>query len=70
MLNLKKFEEDAEIDDFTDKWVIERIVKRYSDFVAYPIIYKSHDSKDPDKTLNSMNPIWTRQPSEVKDEEY
>jgi len=69
-LHLKKFEEDVEIDDFTDKWVIERIVKRYSDFVAYPIIYKSHDSKEPDKTLNSMKPIWTRQRAEVKDEEY
>ena len=69
-LHLKKFEEDAEIDDFTDKWVIERIVKRYSDFVSYSIIYKSHDSKEPDKTLNSTKPIWTRPRSEVKDEEY
>src|SRR3989449_5262984 len=69
-LHLKKFEEDAEIDDFTDKWVIERIVKRYSDFVAYPIIYKSHDSKEPDRTLNSMKPIWTRPRSEVTDDEY
>src|SRR2546425_12102619 len=33
-LHLKKFEEEAEIDDFADKWVIERIVKHYSDFVA------------------------------------
>src|SRR5438445_10589370 len=69
-LHLKKFEEDSEIDDFTDKWAIERIVKRYSDFVAYPIIYKPHDSKEPDKTLNSMKPIWTRPRVEVKDEEY
>src|SRR5207302_4791945 len=30
-LHLKKFEDDAEVDDFTDKWTIERIVKRYSD---------------------------------------
>src|SRR5262249_3262351 len=37
-LHLKKFEEDAEIDDLTDKWTIERIVKRFSDFVAYPFI--------------------------------
>ena len=69
-LHLKKFEEDAEIDDFTDKWVIERIVKRYSDFVSYPIIYKSRDSKEADKTLNSMKPIWTRPRSDVKDDEY
>src|SRR2546422_3360630 len=32
VLHLKKFDEDAEVDDFADKWVIERIVKRYSDF--------------------------------------
>src|SRR5438876_8023585 len=69
-LHLKKFEEDAEIDDFTERWVIERIVERYSDFVAYPIIYKSHDSKEPDRTLNSMKPIWTRPRSEVTDDEY
>src|SRR2546426_9159724 len=56
-LHLKKFEEDAEVDDFTEKRVIERIVKRYSDFVSYPIIYKSHDTKEPDRTLNSMKPI-------------
>src|SRR5437867_5627635 len=69
-LHLKKFEEDAEIDEFTERWVIERIVERYSDFVAYPIIYKSHDSKEPDRTLNSMKPIWTRPRSEVTDDEY
>src|SRR5438876_4133125 len=69
-LQLKKFEEDAEVDDFTEKRVIERIVKRYSDFVSYPIIYKSHDTKEPDRTLNSMKPIWTRPRSEVKDDEY
>src|SRR5204863_6349650 len=40
VLHLKKFEEDSEVEDFTDKWVIERIVKRYSDFVAYPVIFK------------------------------
>jgi molecular chaperone HtpG len=69
-LHLKKFEDDAEVDDFTDKWVISRIVKRYSDFVAYPVIYKDKDPKEADKTLNSMKPIWTRPRSEVTDEEY
>jgi molecular chaperone HtpG len=67
-LHLKKFEEDAEVDDFTNKWTIEQIVKRYSDFVAYPVIYK--EGKEADKTLNSMKPIWTRPRSEVTDDEY
>jgi len=70
VLYLKKFDEDGEVDDFTDKWVIERIVKRYSDFVAYPIIYKDKEGKEADKALNSMKPIWTRSRLEVKDEEY
>jgi molecular chaperone HtpG len=70
VLHLKNFEEDAEVGDFTDKWVIERIVKRYSDFVAYPVIFKDKEGKEADKTLNSMKPIWTRPRSEVQDEEY
>jgi molecular chaperone HtpG len=69
-LHLIKFDEDAEVEDFTDKWVISRIVKRYSDFVAYPVIYKDKDPKQADKTLNSMKPIWTRPRAEVTDEEY
>src|SRR5947207_752744 len=70
VLHLKKFEADAEVENFTDKWVIEGIVKRYSDFVAYPAIFKDKEGKEADKTLNSMKPIWTRPRSEVKDEEY
>ena len=69
-LHLKKFEKDAEVEDFTDTWVVSRIVKRYSDFVAYPIIYKQKDAKEPAKPLNSMKPIWTRPRSEVTNEEY
>src|SRR5215470_13096831 len=57
VLHLKKFGDDAEVEDFTDKWVIEGIVKRYSDFVAYPVIYKDKEGKEAAKTLNSMKPI-------------
>jgi molecular chaperone HtpG len=85
-LHLKDVDKDHGIDDFTDFWVIQRIVKRYSDFVAYPIVCK-HQREEPatdesgkttdktrtvveEKTLNSMKPIWTRPPAEVKKEEY
>ena len=69
-LHLKKFEEDDQVEDFTNKYVISRIVERYSDFVTHPIRYKEKDGKAEDKPLNSMKPIWTRPRSEVTDEEY
>src|SRR5262245_28059342 len=70
VLRLKKFDDDAEVENFTDQFVIEQIVKRYSDFVAYPIIYKDKTGKEAAKTLNSMKPIWTRPRSEVTEDEY
>jgi molecular chaperone HtpG len=69
-LHLKTFEEGDDVDDFADKIVISRIVRQYSDFVAYPIYYKEKGGKQEDKPLNSMKPIWTRPRSEVSEEEY
>jgi len=43
--------------------VLRTIVKRYSDFVAYPV-------KLGDDTLNSQKAIWDRSKSEVTDDEY
>lgn len=69
-LHLRKFEEDDQAEDFTDKYVISRIVQRYSDFVTHPIRFKEKDGKVDDKPLNSMKPIWTRPRNEVTEEEY
>ncbi len=69
-LHLKKFEEEDDVEDFTDKYVVSKIVRQYSDFVAYPIYYKEKDGKQEDRALNSMKPIWTRPRSEVSDDEY
>ncbi len=37
-LHLKPADEDSGLEDFTDQWVLKRIVKRYSDFVSHPVI--------------------------------
>ncbi len=69
-LHLKTFEEGDDVEDFTDKFVISKIVRQYSDFVAYPVYFKEKDGKQDDKQLNSMKPIWIRPRSEVTDDEY
>jgi len=78
-LYLKPVDKENGIDDFTDEWVIQRIVKKYSDFIQYPIKMRverevEKESKkeivSDDKVLNSMKPIWRKSQSEVSMEEY
>jgi len=71
-LNLKPAEGDDAIADYTDPGLLRRIVKRYSDFVAYPIHLKVEGADPPTSTepLNSMKAIWRRPAEEVSDEEY
>jgi molecular chaperone HtpG len=45
-LHLKPEDKENGIDDFSDRWVISRIVRRYSDFVGYPIVLTAE--KDPE----------------------
>jgi molecular chaperone HtpG len=46
-LHLKPVDSENGIDDFTDQWVLSRIVRRYSDFVSYPIIHKFEREETP-----------------------
>ena len=39
-LHLKPADPEDGIEDYTDKWILARIVKRYSDFVTYPIVFE------------------------------
>jgi molecular chaperone HtpG len=63
-----KDEEDA-LFDYTDEWKIREVVKRYSDFISFPIRLVPPDGGEP-KTLNSMKALWARPRSEVSDDEY
>jgi molecular chaperone HtpG len=62
-LHLKPADPEGALRDYTEKSVLAEIVKRYSDFVAYPIKLEG-------ETLNSMKAIWDRPKSEVTEEEY
>ena len=49
-LHLKKADEDAGVEDYTDAYTIERVVKRYSDFITHPIKLKiQREEKETDE---------------------
>ena len=62
-LHLKPKDEEDGLRDYTEPHVLRDIVKRYSDFVGYPIHLKGD-------TLNSMKAIWARPKDEVSEQEY
>lgn len=86
ILTLKPNTEDENYDEFLQEYTIRRIVKKYSDYIRYPIkmLTKKSRPKTPaeegkapefeeyfeDDVLNSMVPIWRKNKSELKDEDY
>ena len=86
-LTLKKDTDDECYDEFLAQWKIKTLVKKYSDYIHYPIkMNVEHDKLKPGtgendipaeydtttelETLNSMVPIWRKNKSELKDEDY
>lgn len=54
-LQLKEADPDNGIEDYTDKWILSRIVKRYSDFVGYPIVFQ--DTREEEAKDEAGNPV-------------
>ena len=80
-LYLKDNTDDLNYDEFLDNYTIERIVKKYSDYIKYPIKMDIEKEVEDDKkkkkekvietkTLNSMIPIWKKKKDDVTEEEY
>ncbi|MEG0591986.1 MAG: molecular chaperone HtpG [Coprobacillus sp.] len=80
-LYLKDNTEDDNYDQYLDQHEIQRLIKKYSDYVHYPIMMNMSTSKkkeDSDeyeevienKTLNSMVPLWKRPKKDITEEDY
>ena len=86
-LSIKANTEEENYDEFLDSYRIQSLVKKYSDYIRYPIrmeVEKSRmkegtgtDEKPAEyetytemETLNSMVPIWRKNKSELKPEDY
>ena len=81
-LHIKEDGEEEKYGEYLDEYRIRELVKKYSDYIRYPIRMLSETTKlkeggkdeyetvTEDETLNGMIPLWKKSPSEVSDEEY
>jgi Molecular chaperone, HSP90 family len=75
-LHLRPKDEEDQLFDYTAEWKIREIVKRYSDFISWPIRMEVEKTDADGKTttevqtLNSMKALWARPKEEVKEDEY
>lgn len=82
ILTIKENTEDERYDEFLQEYRVREIIKRYSDFIRYPIkmlLTKSklkEDSEDEyeefqeEQVVNSMVPIWRKNKNELTNEDY
>ena len=86
ILTIKENSDDFSYDNFLEDYEIQGLIKKYSDYITYPIKMevthqhlkekKNEDDKDEYETvtheevINDLIPIWKRNSSDVKDEEY
>ena len=69
---------DDESKEYAEKGKIEQLLQKYCKFMPVPVIFgKEQEWKDGkyvdtdrDKVINSVEPLWAKTPSEIKDEEY
>ena len=82
ILKIKEDTDEYEYSKYLDEYELKQLVKKYSDYIAFPIKMECthHELVDEEKkeykdtkeieTLNSMVPIWKKNKNEVKDEDY
>ncbi|MBP3853537.1 MAG: molecular chaperone HtpG [Erysipelotrichaceae bacterium] len=86
ILTLKEDTDQEDYSQYLQTSTLSQLIKKYSDYIRYPIRMevettklkeKTEESDQPeyetvveDQTLNSMVPLWKRQKSKIKEEEY
>ncbi len=81
-VHLREDTDDIKYSDYLDTYKLEALVKKYSDYIRYPIQMMverqklkegsedEYESYEELKTLNSMVPLWRRNKKDITDEEY
>lgn len=69
---------DDDSTEYASKGKIEQLLSKYCKFMPFPIVFgKEQEWKDgkyvdtdKDKVINSVEPLWTRKPADLKEEDY
>lgn len=81
-LHLKDDDDDFKYSEYLEEYKIRSIIKKYSDYIRYPIIMEvenrvlkegsenEYETTHEDATLNSMVPIWKKDKKDVTEEDY
>ena len=74
-LTLKDDSDDFEYSKYLEDYTIQGLIKKYSDYITYPIKMETvhvHDEKEvkEEEVINSLVPLWKRNKSEITKEEY
>lgn len=81
-LHIKEDTEDINYSEYLEEYKIRSIIKKYSDYITYPIIMEVNNrvlkegsdseyiDKLEDETLNSQIPLWKKNKNEITEEEY
>ena len=74
-LHVKENTKEKKYDDYLSSDNLQMLIKKYSDFIRYPIVMDVEVTKEDkkeieEKTINSMVPIWKKAKKDIKEEEY
>ena len=62
---------NSESEDFLDSWKVRETLTRYCDFMPYPIaLVNKTDAEPTEDIINETTPIWKKDPTTLKDEDY
>lgn len=73
-LHIKENEKEENYDDYLEDFKVQSLIKKYSDYIRYPIKMDTIDEETKKVTetdaINSMVPLWKKSKKKIKEEEY
>ena len=73
-LHIKENDKEENYDEFLEEFKVQSLIKKYSDYITYPIKMDTIDDETKEKKetdpINTMIPLWKKNKKKIKDEDY